>query len=224
MKKFLVLAALVLGVFGLATQAGAAPAVAIHTAETPLVFRKHLVQAGDRDCYGGYIDSVVASGIAKFDTTLGVSTAGWTKAPSGGALNDSTEHLAINIYESQMYATVTLGKTSATAESIYIKVQVSPDMCSWADLPVLDSHAPVLNAWTAQTTVNAAVVTFVKSTNTGISNKYWRLTFGSGLYCNADAILLSPYVRFIISGTRTDTNHSLKASISHWSANEELQR
>lgn len=224
MKKFLVLAALALCTVGFVTQAFAGSAVGVHKGEQQLVFRNHLVQVGQADCDGGYTDSLVASGIAKFDTTAAIPTSGWTYPPSGAALTDSMQVLVLHVYESQLYSTVTLGKTSATAESIYVKTQISPDGCSWSDLPILASHAPVLNAWTAQVTVNAAVTTFVSSTNTGISNKSWRIPFGTATYRPAYPILMAPYVRWIISGTRATTNHSLKAKVLYWSSNDELNR
>lgn len=170
-------------------------------------------------------DSLYAAGIAKFDTTVSVSTSGWAIPPRTGSAIDSALVARLFIFDaggSVGLTSVTLGRTSATAESIYIKTQVSPDNTNWFDCAVIAGHAPVLNAWTAQTTVNAAVVTFTSSTNTGLSGKMWSMPYftsvnGAGLRNGNDiaSIWQFPYVRWIISGTRATTNHALRVRIGY---------
>ena len=172
----------------------------------------------------GYIDSMKASGIAKFDTTAGIPLAGLTLPPAASSL-DSLTALRLYIYDAGDLETVTLGKTSATAESIYIKTQVSANGIGWHDLAVISGQAPVLNAFTVQVTVNAAVITFTSSTNTGQSDKLWTLPYMTKP--NAASLRPAqdinhahefPWIRWIIMGTRATTNHNLAASVGFLSS------
>jgi hypothetical protein len=172
----------------------------------------------------GFIDSTYASGIAKFDTTTAISTDGWL-VPGIGSGVDSATVARLLIYDSGLFADVSAGKTSATAESIYVKTQVSPNGSIWFDCAVIPGQAPVLNAFTVQTTVNAAVLTFTNSTNTGISDKMWSVRYvaaqgaaGGKVIPDIYSIHTFPYVRWIISGTRATTNHALKAKVGFMSA------
>jgi hypothetical protein len=231
MKKFLVLAALACAfAVGIVTDADAARAAAGQKTVV-LKWRTHAAAYGAGiaggegvDVMGGFVDSLCASGIAKFDTTVGIPLADLTLPPASSSL-DSLTALRLHIYDCGNLSTVTLGKTSATAESIYIKTQVSPNGKIWFDAAVIAGQAPVLNAFTVQTTVNAAVVTFTQSTNTGISDKMWSMPFMTKP--NAAAVRAAvdinhvhefPFVRWIISGTRATTNHNLGASVTYLSA------
>jgi len=169
----------------------------------------------------GIIDSAYASGIAKFDTTTGIATDGWV-FPVGGSAVDSATVCRLIIYDAGL-ADVSSGKTSATAESIYVKTQVSPNGRIWFDAAVIPGQAPVLNAWTVQTTVNAGVLTFTNSTNTGSSDKMWSVRYvaaqgaaGGKVIPDIYSIHTFPYVRWIISGSRT-LNHSYKAKVGFMS-------
>jgi len=172
-------------------------------------------------------DSTYASGIAKFDTTASVSTQGWA-LPNSAASLDSSTVARLFIYDSGL-ASVTLGKTSATAESIYIKTQVSPNGKTWFDCAVIPGQSPVLNAFTVQTTLNAAVITFTASQNTGISDKMWSLRYvrSPGAAARKDAIDVNslvefPAVRWIIMGSRS-VNHAYSASVGHWTTSSGQQ-
>ena len=172
--------------------------------------------AGTLDAF----DSTYASGIAKFDTTTAIATDGWSLANTAGSL-DSVTVARLYIYDAGL-STVTLGKTSATAESIYIKTQVSPNGKTWFDCAVIPGQSPVLNALTVQTTANAGVLTFTASQNTGSSDKMWTLRYVKAPMAAArkDAIDINhiaefPLVRWIIYGSRT-LNHSYNAAIAHW--------
>lgn len=154
----------------------------------------------------GYIDSVAASGAAKFDTTAWVSTALFTR-PNASASIDSSLILSLHVYDA--------GSTAATAESLYIKCQVSTDGVSITEIPVLTGHAPVLNAWTLQTTVNAAVTAILNTSNTGLTTKSWRLGYGTAAHHNGDLILAYPRVRFILMGSRSLVHH-WKAALWVW--------
>lgn len=227
----LILAALSLTIS--VVSADAATMVTAHKKVQPLKFRTTGLLSGLTDpaavvnpqagTTAGMVDSVYASGIAKFDTTAGVSTLGWI-APYGGSAVDSGFVCRLLIYDAGL-STVTLGKTSATAESIYVKTQVSANEVDWHDCAIIPGQAPVLNAFTVQTTVNAAVLTFTSSTNTGRSGKLWSIRFhgaqsGAGLKSGQDInhIHEFPFVRFIIVGTRATTNHSYKADLVYMSA------
>jgi hypothetical protein len=171
----------------------------------------------------GFIDSTYASGIAKFDTTTAISTDGWALPPVG-AVVDSSKTCRLLIFDSGLFADVSAGKTSATAESIYVKIQVSPNGNIWFDAAILPGHSPVLNAFTVQTTVNAAVMTWVSSVNTGISDKMWSAQYVStpSAANRKDAIDIYnfttfPYIRFIIMGSRS-LNHAYKARLCFPSA------
>jgi hypothetical protein len=153
----------------------------------------------------GYIDSLTASGAAKFDTTVAIATAGWAPVYGGSAV-DSAVVCRLMVFDAQ----VTGSRTSTTAESIYVKTQVSPDGMAWFDCAVIPGQAPVLNAFTVQTTVNAAVLTFTNSTNTGISDKMWSVRFvaaqsapGGKVIPDINSLHTFPYVRFILSGSRS---------------------
>lgn len=229
-----VLAGLLLAVLSLVAvvPADSATMVWAHKKVQPLKFRTTGLLSGLTDptavvnpqagTTAGMVDSLYASGIAKFDTTAGVTTLGWI-APFGGTAVDSGFVCRLTIYDAGL-STVTLGKTSATAESIYVKTQVSANEVDWHDCAIIPGQAPVLNAFTVQTTVNAAVLTFVSSTNTGHSGKLWSIRFhgaqsGAGLKSGQDInhIHEFPFVRFIIMGSRS-LNHSYKADITYMSA------
>lgn len=235
MKKFLVLAGLALVALGVSVQTAEAAQVFASARTVPLKFRNHAAAYGPGvagvtgvDAMGGYIDSTKASGIAKFDTTVTISTEGWVPQLYTSSAVDSAVVCKLMIFDAGDLATVTLGKTSATAESIYVKVQVSANNIGWHDCAIIPGQAPVLNAFTVQTTVNAAVLTFTSSTNTGQSDKLWSVNFGSATGTANSAALKSgqdinhfwhfPYVRFIIMGTRATTNHNLAASLRFYSA------
>lgn len=154
----------------------------------------------------GFIDSLSASGAAKFDTTAAVSTSGWAPPAFGGSAVDSAVVARLMVFDAQ----VSGSRTSTTAESIYVKTQVSPDGVAWFDCAIIPGQAPVLNAFTVQTTVNAAVLTFTNSTNTGISDKMWSVRFvaaqgaaGGKVIPDVYSIHTFPYVRFILSGSRS---------------------
>ena len=232
MKKILLAALAALTLAGTVQ----AQATATHWTYKDLAFRSHAATAfstvqGAFNDFGTLdaVDSVYASGIAKFDTTTSLSTAGWAVPNRIGSAVDSALVCRLFIFDAGASAgltSVTLGRTSATAESIYVKAQVSANNVDWFDLAVIAGQAPVLNAWTAQTTVNAAVITFVTSTNTGISGKMWSLPYYSaqnaaGLRHGMDISHIGefPYVRWIISGTRATTNHALKAKVGFWTTN-----
>lgn len=226
MKKVLFAAIAALSLYGTSAWA---QAVSPHWVFEDLKFRCHNTSLatnpgafndnGTLDAF----DSTYASGIAKFDTTTSISTAGWASLASVGSGVDSSTVCRLFIYDagaSVGLTSVTLGRTSATAESIYIKVQVSANNVDWFDCAVIPGQAPVLNAWTAQPTVNAAVITFVCSQNTGISGKMWSLNYykgqaGAGLRFGYDINHVSefPFIRWIVSGTRATTNHAYKAKV-----------
>lgn len=185
-----------------------------------VLFRSHIAAQVGVDGDPGASDSSYASGIAKFDTTAGVPTNGWTPLAAAGGAVDSLSVARLIIFDAGL-ASVTLGKTSATAESIYIKTQVSPNNNTWFDCAVIPGQSPVLNAFTVQTTVNAAVITFTASQNTGSSDKMWSLRYvaAQGAAGRKDAVDINnvhqfPYVRWIIMGSRS-LNHSYKAVIAH---------
>ena len=234
MKKFLVLAALALAMVGFAVKTADAARAAAGQKTVVLKWRSHAaayapgIAGGEGvDVMGGYVDSLCASGIAKFDTTAGLPLADLAFPASASSL-DSVCVLRLHIYDCGNLSTVTLGKTSATAESIYIKTQVSANSKTWHDLAVIAGQAPVLNAFTVQTTVNAAVITFVNSTNTGQSDKLWTLPYFSkpnaaGLRPGLDInhVAEFPWIRWIVSGTRATTNHNLGVSATYFSASAE---
>ena len=214
-------------------------AVWVHKVVDNLKFRTHAAAiVGNEgggvygvDELGGYVDSLAASGIAKLDTTTALSTAGWTAYTPGGAVADSALVCKLLIYDSGL-STVTLGKTSATAESIYVKTQVSANKVDWHDCALIPGHSPVIGALTAQTTVNAQVITFTSSTNTGISGKMWTLRYNAGIGAAGGKvgppdiyhIIEYPWVRWVIYGTRATTNHSYKADVVRWSAGNETAK
>lgn len=217
MKRTLVA---LLSVLALAITAGTASAQATwsHWVYQPLMFRTHSASVVGVDGDPGRIDSTYASGIAKFDTTTSISTAGWATQSRAGSAVDSSLVCRLFIYDAGL-STVTLGKTSATAESIYVKAQVSANNVDFFDLAVIAGQAPVLNAFTVQTTVNAAVITFTTSTNTGLSGKMWSLPYYSAqnaasLRHGMDISHIGefPFVRWIIMGSRS-LNHSYSAMV-----------
>ena len=235
MKKIL-LAALAAIAVTLGVTDAWAQATAPHWAFVDLRFRNHAATqstTGDFKPFNDFgtldaIDSTFASGIAKFDTTTEVSTAGWAPPAAAGSGVDSVIVARLIVFDANL-ASVTLGRTSATAESIYIKTQVSPDKINWFDCAVIPGQAPVLNAFTVQTTVNAAVVTFVLSQNTGISGKLWSMGFyraqaAAGLRAGVDINHINefPFVRWILMGSRS-LNHSYKARVGFYTSNQSLQ-
>lgn len=233
MKKFLVLAALALAMVGFAVTTAEAAKVGVGMKTVQLKWRSYGLNTSLTDpnaqSAGGtivFVDSTCASGIAKFDTSTAFSTAD-LNLPAAASSLDSLTSMRVHIYDCGNLSTVTLGKTSATAESIYVKTQVSPNGKIWFDLAILAGHAPVLNAWTVQTTVNAAVLTWTSSTNTGISDKMWSLPYmtkpnGASLRPGMDInhVHEFPFVRWIVSGTRATTNHNLGISVSYISAGD----
>jgi hypothetical protein len=171
----------------------------------------------------GFVDSTYASGIAKFDTTVAISTDGWAVQQCASGAVDSVVTARLLIFDAGL-ADVSAGKTSATAESIYIKTQVSANGVAWHDAAIIPGQSPVINAFTVQTTVNAAVLTFTSSTNTSISDKLWSVMFHAmpsavPLRSGQDIYHLStfPFIRFIIMGSRS-LNHSYRARLQFPSA------
>lgn len=225
-----------LALMALAGTAFADPTVSMHRVTESVPFRVHIV-GGDAsgktgtDEMGDYVDSLYASGIAKIDTTAYVSTNGWTVWAPGGAVPDTALVAKLLIYDAGL-ASVTLGRTSATAESIYIKTQVSANKTDWHDCAIIPGQSPVIGALTVQTTVNAQVITFTSSTNTGVSGKLWALRYNTGIGAAGGKVgppdiyhvVEYPWVRWIIMGTRATTNHSYKVSVSHWSSLVEHNR
>ena len=221
MKRLWVILGALAMVCALNVTVASAGQVAAHRAQKGLLFRSNAAA----NPAPGYIDSVYASGIAKFDTTVAFSLSSVTYPPSNANGIDSLMVLRLNVFDAGL-ASATLGQTSATAESIYIKTQVSADGVNWHDCAVIAGQAAVLNAWTVQTTVNAGVVTFTSSTNTGVAGKLWSMPF----YAKSNAASLKmgldiyhvhefPFVRWILSGSRT-LNHSWKANVSFWSTSD----
>jgi hypothetical protein len=227
MKRFTLALAALVALAGF-TGTAYAQATASHWAFRSVPFRVHIATevgvAGDP----GGVDSVYASGIAKFDTTAAVSTSGWADPQATGNAVDSVTIARLIIHDAGL-ANVSAGKTSATAESIYIKTQVSPNGSIWFDAAVIAGQSPVLNAFTVQTTVNAGVVTFTASQNTGISDKMWSLRFVSGSQSASrkDAVDIYninqfPFVRWIIMGSRS-LNHSYKVLLGYRTTNASVQ-
>ena len=187
--------------------------VAAHRAIKPLFFDHNSATA-----VNGSLDSLVASGAAKFDTTQAFATNNLTLPPASSSL-DSLVTLRLFVFDHN-------SGTAATAESIYVKTQVSADGVGWHDVAVIGGQAPVLNAFTVQTTVNAAVLTWTASTNTGIATKMWTLPYyakinAAGLKHGVDISHVHefPYVRWILMGSRSLV-HQWKASVGYWSTSD----
>ena len=219
MKRFILGLVMLVGLV-LTVGEASAQATWTHWVYQPVAFRSHSASVVGVDGDPGRIDSTYASGIAKFDTTAAVSTAGWAMPTSDGGAVDSVTTCRLFLYDAGL-ANVSVGKTSATAESIYVKTQVSPNGAIWFDAAVIPGQSPVLNAFTVQTTVNAAVVSFTASQNTGISDKMWSLRYVSAQSAagRKDGIDINrihefPFIRWIISGSRT-LNHSYSALVGY---------
>ena len=198
----------------LSVTSASAGQVAAHRTTKQLIFKNTSATA-----VHGSLDSLVASKAAGFDTTSAFALNSVAYPPSNGNGIDSLMVLRLNVFDAN-------GSTAATAESIYVKTQVSADGVNWHDCAVIAGQAPVLNAFTVQTTVNASVLTFVSSANTGRAGKLWSVPF----YAKSNAASLKmgldiyhvhefPFVRWILMGSQT-LGHSWKANVSFWSTSD----
>ena len=175
-------------------------------------------------------DSTYASGTGVFDTTVTVSTTGWSLPNRTSSAADTATICRLFIYDagpSVGLNTVSQGRTSATAESLYIKTQVSVNNFDWQDCAIMGGASPVIAAWTNALTVNGAVIVIPShSQNTGISGKTWGVGYNAGVQASGASRIANdinhihewPYVRWIISGTRATTNHALRAKVGFISA------
>jgi hypothetical protein len=130
MKKILSLTALAL--IGLVSYAYAGPLVAPHLVHKSLMFRTHIAAPtaaqlalpnSAYDAMGFYVDSLATQKAAGFDTTAGISTAGWADRPAANA-TDSVVVLALRFSDA--------GNSATGADSLFVQAQVSNDGKNWS--------------------------------------------------------------------------------------------
>lgn len=217
----------------IASSAVAGPLVAPHWTWTPVKFRTHLAAVDATvglnsgvDNLGGYYDSLsVSKGAASaLDTTIAFATAGWN-APVGAA-PDTSISVSLNIFDAGNTA------SGSGTDSLYVYPQGSFDGKKWFSLAVVPSVAPIAavpGAIAGAASPNG--VGLITQEGSAASTKAWTLRFPSvnvgttrSLQSVYDLTRI-PLIRFIIQQDASAVAvYNLKATLGHWSSDEDLNR
>ena len=244
MKKFLALAALIAGVALTAVSATAGPMVSQHWVTEPLKFRTHTTTAtattpgafkdefyvSTNDAPYAVDSSVATNSAAKsIDTTTAMSTVGWAPVIGAGMVADSTYSCTLNIYDGGITT------DGSGTDSLYVFPQASFDGKNWFSLGIpgvaaarITSTNRGLNTIAVVGQANVNGFGIIK-TEGSAGSLAWQLKFPNNALAEVRAIpsihglWRYPLIRFLImTDVSAAATYQLKASVSHWSASEDL--
>jgi hypothetical protein len=206
----------------------ALPAQAVKLASEPLKFRTHKATAASGEilkddfltwgttCLACAVDSSTffrlntagtTHGIAQWDTTVAISTEGWS-IPQTSGVADSAVVARLIVYAGSA--------DHGVSDSVYVGIQVSPDGRVWNYVnPIKDVIG------TNPVTAVAAAVAGFGVTESGGDGDVYSLVFRKGGEVSGSLpdrynFWQWPYLRFVISGDHTATVSALSAKIVYW--------